>query len=289
LEGWGWQRVHDPAVLPEVLERWQASIATGQSFEMTFPLRGADGRFRPFLTCVTPLHDADGAVVRWVGINTDVGAERAARDAAERAAERAARLQALTAALAGARTEADVARVVVAEAVTVTGAATGAVTRRVAHSAAVPATEAEIVQEAGLPPDVATTWRRFPLDAPGPAAECIRTGTPIWLESRAALDARFPALHREWDRIAAAALATVPLVVGGEVVGAMTYTFREPRPIPAEDRAFFLALAGQASQALERARLFAAERAAREAAEAAGARVAFLAEASARLAGVARR
>ena len=29
MAGWGWQSVHDPVVLPDVLARWQASIATG--------------------------------------------------------------------------------------------------------------------------------------------------------------------------------------------------------------------------------------------------------------------
>jgi PAS domain S-box-containing protein len=83
MEGWGWQAVHDPAVLPVAMEQWQASIATGAPFEMTLPLRGADGRFRRFLTRVTPLTDAEGRVVRWFGTNTDVEAERAAREAAE--------------------------------------------------------------------------------------------------------------------------------------------------------------------------------------------------------------
>ncbi|HVE79244.1 MAG TPA: PAS domain-containing protein [Gemmatimonadaceae bacterium] len=83
MAGWGWQSIHDPAVLPQVLERWRASIATGKPFEMTFPLRGADGRFRPFLTRVSPITDAGGQVVRWFGTNTDVTAERAARQAAE--------------------------------------------------------------------------------------------------------------------------------------------------------------------------------------------------------------
>jgi PAS domain-containing protein len=29
MAGWGWQSVHDPRTLPSVLERWRASIATG--------------------------------------------------------------------------------------------------------------------------------------------------------------------------------------------------------------------------------------------------------------------
>ncbi|HUQ83302.1 MAG TPA: PAS domain S-box protein [Gemmatimonadaceae bacterium] len=90
MEGWGWQSVHDPAVLPDVLERWQASIASGQPFEMTFPLRGTDGTYCQFLTRVVPLTDADGRVVRWFGTNTDVAPERTAREAAETASRRLA-------------------------------------------------------------------------------------------------------------------------------------------------------------------------------------------------------
>ena len=72
MEGWGWQSVHDPKELPKVLERWRASIATGQPFDMIFPLRGADGVFRPFLTRVMPLRDEGGQVIRWFGTNTDI-------------------------------------------------------------------------------------------------------------------------------------------------------------------------------------------------------------------------
>jgi PAS domain S-box-containing protein len=75
--GWGWESVHDPAVLPDVVERWKHSLATGEPFEMTFPLRGADGSFAPFLTRVVPIRNASGAVVRWFGTNTDVSAQLA--------------------------------------------------------------------------------------------------------------------------------------------------------------------------------------------------------------------
>jgi PAS domain S-box-containing protein len=75
--GWGWQSVHDPATLPEVIERWKTCLATGQCFEMEFPLKGADGRFRRFLTRVNPLRDADGRITRWFGSNTDVDATTA--------------------------------------------------------------------------------------------------------------------------------------------------------------------------------------------------------------------
>lgn len=72
MEGWGWQSVHDPKYLSEVVREWKYSIKSGKAFEMVFPLKGADNTFRPFLTRVVPLHSADGKIVQWIGTNTDI-------------------------------------------------------------------------------------------------------------------------------------------------------------------------------------------------------------------------
>lgn len=96
MEGWGWQSVHHPEVLPRVLAQWKASIAAGEPFEMEFPLRGADGRFRNFLTRAQPLKDAQGRVTRWFGTNTDITEQKRFQAELERlVAERTARLQEL--------------------------------------------------------------------------------------------------------------------------------------------------------------------------------------------------
>lgn len=76
MEGWGWQSVHDPEMLPHVVERWRASLENGEPFEMEFPLKGADGVFRWFLTRVSPLRDSQGQIVRWFGTNTDIDEQR---------------------------------------------------------------------------------------------------------------------------------------------------------------------------------------------------------------------
>ena len=76
MEGWGWQSVHDPKLLPEVLKNWQESIALGQPFEMTFPLKSKTGEYCPFLTRVTPIFDEHGTVTKWIGTNTDISPER---------------------------------------------------------------------------------------------------------------------------------------------------------------------------------------------------------------------
>ncbi|MEO8150279.1 MAG: PAS domain S-box protein [Bacteroidia bacterium] len=72
MEGWGWQSVHDPEELPKVLTKWKVSIETGQPFEMVFPLKGADGKFRQFLTRVLPVLDSENKIYRWFGTNTDI-------------------------------------------------------------------------------------------------------------------------------------------------------------------------------------------------------------------------
>ena len=88
MEGWGWQSVHDPRTLPSVLERWKAAISTGEPSGMIFPLRGADGVFRPFLTRVMPIKDAEGRVVRWFGTDTDITELRDAQEALRASEER---------------------------------------------------------------------------------------------------------------------------------------------------------------------------------------------------------
>jgi PAS domain S-box-containing protein len=77
----GWQSAHDPAELPDFKRRWSDAVQDGKAFEMVIRLRGADGVFRPFLTRVWPLHDAAGAVIRWLVVSTEIGAQVAAEAA----------------------------------------------------------------------------------------------------------------------------------------------------------------------------------------------------------------
>jgi PAS domain S-box-containing protein len=88
LEGWAWQSLVDPQALPRVLDRWRRSIAAGEPYDMEFPLRGADGRFRPFLTRIMPLKDNEGRVALWFGTNTDVSDQHQAREALRQSEDR---------------------------------------------------------------------------------------------------------------------------------------------------------------------------------------------------------
>ena len=88
MEGWGWQSVHDPEELPRVLDKWKGSIVSGQPFEMVFPLKGSDGKFRQFLTRVLPVKNSDGKIDQWFGSNTDISEQKNAEQALKESEER---------------------------------------------------------------------------------------------------------------------------------------------------------------------------------------------------------
>lgn len=75
--GGGWlEQIH-----PDDRERLMASatqsVATGDSFEVEFRIRRADGEHRWFLTRAEALKDPEGRVVKWFGSCTDIQNERA--------------------------------------------------------------------------------------------------------------------------------------------------------------------------------------------------------------------
>jgi len=90
-------------------------------------------------------------------------------------------------------------------------------------------------------------------DADLPAAVALRTGEPVWIESRQERDTRFPELSNlERGTVATCA---VPLSLGDRRLGALRFSFPRPRLFDEDERRFVLALAAQTSQALYRAQL----------------------------------
>jgi PAS domain S-box-containing protein len=103
-------------------------------------------------------------------------------------------------------------------------------------------------------PDGRALFGPMPLAAPLPLTEAVRTGRPVWIPDRESWDRRFPEAGAALlDRTEGAAV--LPLAVGDRVLGAVGLTFRTAREFDPAERAFLLALAGQAAVAFERAAL----------------------------------
>ena len=258
-----------------------AVVATGEPFVgrevpiwlSTTPGAPPEERFFDFVYLPLVEPDATGTPTR-VGViahGDDITEQVRARREVERARDRADRLQALTAALAATTTLEAVAEVVVAQGVAAAGAASGMLVLRAPHHDPDHpddvAGELVSLRMTGFPAELAATYARFPVGAPVPTATSVRTGQPFFLEEGASVRAAFPEIPHVFEALATQALATMPLTVGGEAIGAMSFTFTAPRPFPPEDREFFLALGRQAAQALERVRLSGVERTARARAE----------------------
>ena len=161
---------------------------------------------------------------------------------------RAARLYEVSAALSGAATHEAVAAAVLEQGVAALGASGGGVLLAGAPDRlAVPGT-------VGYDEDVVRGLREESPDAELPAAVALRTGQPVWLESREERDRRFPELaHLERDTIS---MCAVPLIVGERRLGAIRFSFPEPRLFAEDERRFVMALAAQTAQALDRTQLY---------------------------------
>jgi PAS domain S-box-containing protein len=76
-----------PEDLPQVIELFRRSIASGNSYEIVQRLRRSDGVYRWFQNRGLPLRDPNGQIVRWCVLFADIDDQKRAEDAL-RASER---------------------------------------------------------------------------------------------------------------------------------------------------------------------------------------------------------
>lgn len=195
------------------------------------------------------------------------------RDAARQATERARQLHALSSALSEALTPAQVTEEAVRQARAALGASGGAI--------AMLSSDHTTFEVTALVDDCAplcNAMLRFPVHATLPLADAARSGDPVVLDQILTGAPRYPFLAT--GRQTQGALAAVPLIADGRNVGALGLVFPERRSFSADDLEFMRSLARHAADALERARLYGAERSARAQADAEARRSAFLSDAS---------
>ena len=83
MEGSGWQSVLHPDEVDRVVEHLEHCVSAGDVWEDTFPLRGADGEYRWFLSRAEPIRDEIGKIVCWFGTNTDIEDQRRSEELRE--------------------------------------------------------------------------------------------------------------------------------------------------------------------------------------------------------------
>jgi PAS domain S-box-containing protein len=76
LKQWGTSDAVHPADLPRVTAAWQHAVETGEPYEFEHRIRRRDGEYRWFQSRGFPLRNADGRIVRWYNLLTDVHARK---------------------------------------------------------------------------------------------------------------------------------------------------------------------------------------------------------------------
>jgi serine phosphatase RsbU (regulator of sigma subunit)/PAS domain-containing protein len=195
-----------------------------------------------------------GFVVTGIAIAALVARLAVARDEAERTRRRTDRLQHLTASLSRARTAAAVYEVVLMEGREALGANAGLIATPSDDGSSI-----ELSATLGFTPAEQEGWQRFPTSVRTPIGDAVLTGQAVFLDE-GELAKRYPPM-----RTSSAPTASVPLRADGPVLGALGFRFERGHRFSESERAFATVLAEHCAHALERARLYDAERRSREA------------------------
>jgi PAS domain S-box-containing protein len=246
---------------PDDLELVISSGATARLFSRAFSvdarMRGRNGVYRWFRIRGAPTFSGD-KVIAWVGTNTDIDESRKMRDELEAAHARLARVQAITAMLATALTLADVTGIFVREVVPFLNA----------HSGMLALVEAEgnrlkTLEHSGYEPIQSLIKQRSTvvnLEDPWPVCACFKQVKPMLFESRNAFMLAYPNLIEALKHSGVQAVANLPLISEAQAIGVMNLNFDQPTVFEPERIEFMTTIASLIAQALDRARLYDAQR-----------------------------
>jgi PAS domain S-box-containing protein len=263
----------DELVISDILQRLGCGEAL-QDYEAR--MRAKDGSTKHVLIS-SSVYERDGRFVHTRCFTRDITEWKALDRFRQSAVLRAARLSAITGAIAEAVTPEQVFGALVDrlhEAIEATSTGLWLVDQD--------ARVARLVRSIGYSDAAKRQIGAAPLDTPSPipVLDAIRRGKALWIGSQAELIELYPHLSSVVSPDKAYSVGCLPLLAGGEVLGALGLTIDSGRRLDEDEREFLLLAARYASQAVERLRLFEAERRSRSDADAAARRLGILSQAS---------
>ncbi|OWY66439.1 hypothetical protein B7486_36570 [cyanobacterium TDX16] len=254
----------------------QALAGQAVKYESQVPYQ--DGGVRYIEAVYIPQFDIQGHVEGFVSLVTDISdrkraelerdrllqQEQAARQLAELSIQRVYQLQNLTAALAQALTTEQVREILLHQGLAAFNATRGWIGLLHENGKTV-----EIVCSIGYQEAEIAPYQRVPLSTSLPFTDTIRTGEVVIARSPTEYQQLYPSLADTYIASGSQAIASLPLTIEGRTIGSLGLSFNQPRDFDVAERAFMMTLARQCAQALERSRLYTAEKVAREAAKSA--------------------
>ncbi|MBC7456482.1 MAG: response regulator, partial [Massilia sp.] len=237
------------------------SVRTGAPFDMEFPIRGADGAFRWFLTRVNAVRDRLGHVVRWFGTSTDVDQVKRVQQALRDESNVLELLNSTGGALARQRDLRSLLQTVADAATGISGARFGAFFYTGKDSAGAPST---LTALSGLGTDQFARFRAPLLSEAGGALDGVLRSDDISVDPRCTDGAPHDALPDH--HLAMRSYLAVPVLArSGEVLGRLMLGHPEAAMFTERSERIVAGIAAQAAVAIDNTRLYeAAQRAAEE-------------------------
>src|SRR5580693_7558680 len=94
MKNWETSEILHPEDLPRVIDAWSRGIEIGGPIDLEHRNRGADGVYRWFHGRAVPQRDAEGRIVRWYNLVTDIDDRKRAEDELGKAFEKIAKSEA---------------------------------------------------------------------------------------------------------------------------------------------------------------------------------------------------
>jgi signal transduction histidine kinase len=159
------------------------------------------------------------------------------------ALERLNRLQEITSELSRHLTLDEVVQVIVTKALASVGAVFAGIALLDQDQTAL-----EMVHSHNINPSLLQTYRRLPLDKHYAITDAVRSGDTIWLSDPQEYGRRYPESYQATLQQGIQALACIPLIVEGQIIGGMSLAFGAPQAFERDDRDFFVAIVQQRVQ-----------------------------------------
>ncbi|MEA2429515.1 MAG: hypothetical protein QOF37_3143, partial [Thermoleophilaceae bacterium] len=84
IQGWKWTASIHPEDVEQFVDKWRASVESGEPFEAESRVRRADGEYRWFLHRKVPVRDGLGRIVKWYGSSIEVEDRKRAEETIRR-------------------------------------------------------------------------------------------------------------------------------------------------------------------------------------------------------------
>jgi len=113
----------------------------------------------------------------------------------------------------------------------------------------------ELKRLGGYDQKIFDQFKKFPIDLDLPSTRAIRFGQPLFVNTEN-LNEEFIDLKKENFQFRGQSIACLPLTIGSESLGSLTFSFDFKREFTREEKDFMLALTRQCAQAIHRSMLY---------------------------------